>query len=179
MTTWGDLFSPRQLLALTTLARLRQQGCAKQSETDESVRSSSSDHSWHSRWTGRQTIQLLSVAWECHECSTLQHIRTPEQFRWFGTSAEANPFGGSVGALGQADRMDGSNVVEQLQCNFGSTGHVEQSISATHTLLPDDAASALVTDPPYYDAVPYADLSDFFYVWLQRSLPNGSSATCS
>ena len=28
----------------------------------------------------------------------------------------------------------------------------------------------VITDPPYYDAVPYADLSDFFYVWLKRSL---------
>ena len=37
-------------------------------------------------------------------------------------------------------------------------------------LLPDDCASAFITDPPYYDAVPYADLSDFFYVWLKRSI---------
>ena len=36
--------------------------------------------------------------------------------------------------------------------------------------LPDDSASAFVTDPPYYDAVPYAYLSDFFYVWLRRTL---------
>ena len=36
--------------------------------------------------------------------------------------------------------------------------------------LPNDAASAFVTDPPYYDAVPYAYLSDFFYVWMRRTL---------
>jgi hypothetical protein len=36
--------------------------------------------------------------------------------------------------------------------------------------LPDSAVSAFVTDPPYYDAVPYAYLSDFFYVWLRRSM---------
>ena len=36
--------------------------------------------------------------------------------------------------------------------------------------LPDDSAHCLFTDPPYYDAVPYADLSDFFYVWLRRML---------
>ena len=29
----------------------------------------------------------------------------------------------------------------------------------------------IVTDPPYYDAIPYSDLMDFFYVWLRRSLP--------
>jgi hypothetical protein len=37
--------------------------------------------------------------------------------------------------------------------------------------LPDDLADAFVTDPPYYEAVPYATLSDFFYVWLKRTLP--------
>ena len=43
-----------------------------------------------------------------------------------------------------------------------------------HHPLPDDSAHAFVTDPPYYDAVPYADLSDFFYVWLRRSLADVS-----
>jgi hypothetical protein len=37
-------------------------------------------------------------------------------------------------------------------------------------VLPSDSADGLITDPPYYDAVPYAHLSDFFYVWLRRSL---------
>src|SRR5262249_15208490 len=37
--------------------------------------------------------------------------------------------------------------------------------------LPDDTAFAVITDPPYYDAVPYSDLADFFYVWLKRALP--------
>ena len=44
------------------------------------------------------------------------------------------------------------------------------STSATAQLLADDSADALFTDPPYYAAVPYADLSDFFYCWLRRAL---------
>ena len=43
--------------------------------------------------------------------------------------------------------------------------------NATSHPLPDDAAYAFITDPPYYDAVPYAALSDFFYVWLKRTVP--------
>ena len=42
-----------------------------------------------------------------------------------------------------------------------------QIASATHHPLPDDAGKGVVIDPPYYDAVPYGDLSDFFYVWLR------------
>ena len=42
--------------------------------------------------------------------------------------------------------------------------------SATTIPLDDGSISAIVTDPPYYDNVMYAELSDFFYVWLKRSL---------
>lgn len=44
-------------------------------------------------------------------------------------------------------------------------------LTACESPLPDDAASVWFTDPPYYDAVPYAALSDFFFVWLKRALP--------
>ena len=37
--------------------------------------------------------------------------------------------------------------------------------------LPDQTSSVWFTDPPYYDAIPYSDLSDFFFVWLKRALP--------
>jgi putative DNA methylase len=42
--------------------------------------------------------------------------------------------------------------------------------AASHP-LPDETSAVWFTDPPYYDAVPYADLSDFFFVWLKRALP--------
>jgi hypothetical protein len=47
-----------------------------------------------------------------------------------------------------------------------------QSADATEYPLPDETAQVWFTDPPYYDAVPYADLSDFFFVWLKRALPD-------
>jgi len=49
-------------------------------------------------------------------------------------------------------------------------GQTQQANAANHP-LPDDFAQCLFSDPPYYDAIPYADLSDFFYVWLKRTLP--------
>ena len=36
--------------------------------------------------------------------------------------------------------------------------------------LPDNTFDAVIVDPPYYDAIQYGDLSDFFYVWLKRSI---------
>jgi len=50
-------------------------------------------------------------------------------------------------------------------------GHTEIASACAHP-LPNDATQCLFTDPPYYDAVPYADLSDFFLVWLNRTIGN-------
>jgi hypothetical protein len=52
----------------------------------------------------------------------------------------------------------------------GRGGQIQQA-DALNSPLPDHSAAVLFTDPPYYDAVPYADLSDYFLVWLKRSLP--------
>ena len=51
-----------------------------------------------------------------------------------------------------------------------SRGQVQRADAAEHP-LPDETAAVWFTDPPYYDAIPYADLSDFFFVWLKRALP--------
>ena len=40
---------------------------------------------------------------------------------------------------------------------------------------PVDSVDLILTDPPYYDAIPYSDLMDFFYVWLRRSIPGLSA----
>jgi hypothetical protein len=53
--------------------------------------------------------------------------------------------------------------------------------AAQQSLLGNESATVWFTDPPYYDAIPYAALSDFFFVWLKRALPNHPRAcpTCS
>jgi adenine-specific DNA methylase len=81
---------------------------------------------------------------------------------------ESNPFGGSGGDwLGQIDWI--ARVAAHLQASAllqGTTNRAPAQIQS----LPDDFADAFVTDPPYYDAFPYSDLSDFFFIWLKRAL---------
>jgi putative DNA methylase len=79
--------------------------------------------------------------------------------------AETNIFSDSTGNFnGAVDWV--AQVIERSSCN--TKGLVEQ-LDATVT---DKYCSAIAisTDPPYYDNIGYADLSDFFYVWLRRSL---------
>ena len=58
-------------------------------------------------------------------------------------------------------------VVELVAGSVARSGQVEQA-SAASLPLPDESSAIVFTDPPYYDAIPYADLSDFFLVWLKR-----------
>jgi putative DNA methylase len=78
--------------------------------------------------------------------------------------AEANPFSDSTGnamlGVEQASKM--------LEATGTGAGGFARQLDATSQSL--SAQKVISTDPPYYDNVPYADLSDFFYVWLRHSL---------
>ena len=60
-------------------------------------------------------------------------------------------------------------VLEELAARITEPATVLRA-SATESVMPQDSVDLFFTDPPYYDMVPYADLSDFFYVWLKRSI---------
>ena len=63
------------------------------------------------------------------------------------------------------------DVVEKARSLGTANAHLADGIESP---LSDEAAKVWFTDPPYYDAIPYADLSDFFLVWLKRTLPDHS-----
>ncbi|MCK9336096.1 MAG: DUF1156 domain-containing protein, partial [Candidatus Cloacimonetes bacterium] len=81
--------------------------------------------------------------------------------------SEANIFASSTGDFRKAlDR-----IISFISTNEYYSGQVTQS-DARHSPLSDETADLVFTDPPYYDAIPYSDLSDFFFVWLKRLIPN-------
>ena len=62
-------------------------------------------------------------------------------------------------------------VVAHLESSIQREGIVHQSDALNHP-LPDQSANVWFTDPPYYDSIPYAELSDFFMAWMKRALPS-------
>ena len=60
-------------------------------------------------------------------------------------------------------------IIEHCSKSSAFSAKITQS-SATNLPHPDNFFDAVFTDPPYYDNVPYSYLSDFFYVWLKRTL---------
>lgn len=80
--------------------------------------------------------------------------------------AETNPFAGAGGDfLGSVESL--CEVLDKLFQNVA--GKVQQKDATTPSNLTDLVYS---TDPPYYDNIGYADLSDFFYIWLRESVGN-------
>ena len=79
---------------------------------------------------------------------------------------EANPFAGAGGDLEEILTTAAPMVVRNLPAS--RPGFVAQQDAAKATCR--DRKPVFSTDPPYYDNVPYADLSDFFYVWLRQAL---------
>ncbi len=81
--------------------------------------------------------------------------------------AEANVLASSTGDFRKA--LD--QIIAFIERSKYSVGQVQQ-LDACESPLATESVGVLFTDPPYYDAIPYSDLSDFFFVWLKRLLPN-------
>lgn len=168
LTRFGDLFTPRQLATLCSLAH----GVRKQYEAmvrggmepkraeavcaylglvlNRVVDRSSSLCRWdnpYQKTANTYARQALPMVWDF---------------------AETAPFEGASGSVSTYVDEAARIVSEQLG-TIGSRAEVQRTSAAQ---LPDHDATydAVITDPPYYDNISYADLSDFFYVWLKRSV---------
>jgi len=169
MNSFADLFTARQILTLSTLSNLTIKAgelCAKEGDLQMAdavqqmlglnVSKLSDYHSSLVTWMSQPSKE------------TVGHTFARPALSMVWDFAEANPLAGSSG--GWQHSLDFLvklvDTESGAQCQPGRTA----ASDATKHPLPDDSVDAFITDPPYYDAVPYADLSEFFIVWLKRSL---------
>lgn len=85
---------------------------------------------------------------------------------------EINPFARAAGDVGVAVDT-AAKALERLPAGSSGTADQANAMERSYSSL------AVSTDPPYYDNIGYSDLSDFFYVWLRRSLGDVHSKTVS
>ncbi|MCI0717508.1 MAG: DUF1156 domain-containing protein [Acidobacteria bacterium] len=161
MEKWGDLFTARQKLALITIARLV-------SAWDCSPGVKDLLGLVIDRVCSRSSSLCL---WRYHaDQEKVEHIFGRQALPVVWDFAEAAVLSESTGSF-----SDGLDVVARcvsgITAQFETPGQVQQA-DACSSPLTNDSGGVWFTDPPYYDAVPYADLSDFFFVWLRRSLPD-------
>lgn len=181
LKTYGDLFTPRQLVALTTfsdlvpdaIARIRADALAK-GMTDDGLGldGGGSGASAYAEAVGVYLalgISRLSDAQNalCQwgpSANQTQHLFRRQAIPMVWDFAESSVFSDAAGDL-RTSLGSLCRVLDKLTpAAFGSSS---QSAAQSQNISDGKVIS---TDPPYYDNIGYADLSDFFYVWLRRSL---------
>jgi putative DNA methylase len=168
MMTWGDLFTPRQMLCLLTFS-----ASVRNVESETLKEGGKADfvqaiQSHLGMYVDRSADHWSSLcAWN-PAGEKLQHTYGRQALPMVWDYAEANPFGGSVGDWIEIVL----NAENGIEAGFTSgTRHADVRRGSSISLPWQDAEmDAVITDPPYYDNVPYADISDFFYVWLKRTI---------
>lgn len=166
LDSWGTFFTPRQQLTLVSLIELVH---AARSHFESEVSTEEAD--------AIETILGLAVSRLTDICNSLCgwsssraqsiHALSRQAIPMLWDFAEPNVL---ADAAGNYDVTLATMVRVIEACIFDAVPGQAVTASATSQPLPDDSADVLCTDPPYYDAVPYAYLSDFFYVWLRRAL---------
>ena len=181
MSTWGSLFTARQLLALGTLSEIVREVRAMalssaiaagwdqgDASLEEGGRGASAYADAIAVYMAFQIDQLANhlstiCAWHVNN-EQLKNTFARQSIPMTWDFAETNPFSTSTGSL--KNLQDRQIKAFESLAPLGS-GFVQQA-DAQHQQI--SRGKVISTDPPYYDNIYYADLSDFFYVWMRRSL---------
>jgi len=180
MTQWRDLFTPRQLASLTALSDLVKDVRERVTRDALNAGLPPEDKPLDVGGAGARayadaiavylgltvskssnTINALAVWSTSREQSVNLFSRQAIPMAW--DFPEVNPFAGAAGDFA----LSANSVAKSLaNCPANLSGVAYQK-DAQNVILGRKLVS---TDPPYYDNIGYADLSDFFYIWLRRSL---------
>jgi len=164
MTHWHQLFTERQLTALTTLSDLLPEIRNQIIQDGAGAEYADTVCAYLAFAIGRMTETNCSFAW--WQDPRVRTVFTCQAIQMTWAFAEANPFSTSTqNWMAQVGWI--AKVVENLSIS-ANKGEAYQADATTTRYAAD--GPIIITDPPYYDNIQYADLSDFFYVWLRPLL---------
>jgi putative DNA methylase len=184
LTTFGDLFTPRQLVALTTFSDLVQE--ARERVKTDALAAGRVDDAMPLCEDGAGALAYAEalamyigfaiskitdlantiVTWRTDRESSY-HLFSRQAIPMSWDYCELNPLLSGTGSLVGAASWTAESI-EGVAGRHGST--FSKAIQSDAAAQSESISKIVSTDPPYYDNITYADLSDFFYVWLRRSL---------
>ncbi len=180
LTKYGDLFTPRQLVALTTFSDLvhevreriqRDATVAGLKDDSVSLRDEGAGALGYAEAVGiylsfaldKAVNMWSSLCFWMNDRGAMRETYARQALPMVWDYAEANPLSTSGGNVSHfLDKV--MLAVASMPGKFG--GSAIQADAATQASF---RGRVVATDPPYYDNIGYADLSDFFYVWLRRT----------
>ncbi len=179
LTKFSDLFTNRQLVALTTLsdlvseARERALADALAERMEPGGRLEDGGIGAEAYADAIATYLALSVSRTADLCNALvtwsngrdqaRNLFARQAIPMAWDYVEVNPFAGAAGDIGVSVETAAKAIERLPAATFGAAGQANAMARGYSGL-------AISTDPPYYDNIGYSDLSDFFYVWLRQSL---------
>jgi putative DNA methylase len=194
LTSWGKLFTPRQLVALTTFSDLVQEARERVLHDAQAagmppgpgIEDGGDGGEAYADAVATYLAFVVSRMADRHSSLTRWDPNpsgyAPKIANTFGRQAlpmvwdftEGNPFSNSTGNLEEASNWVAKVVDNSPACQKGRAVQGDATIGNYPV-----TRMVVATDPPYYDNIGYADLSDFFYVWLRRSLQGAYPALMS
>jgi putative DNA methylase len=170
LTKWSDLFTARQLVALTTFSDLVNE-VRERVRHDEILCTTNNANGYAdtiATYLGMSVSRLANrLSSQCfwdHQREGVQQVFGRQALSMTWDYVEANPFSQSSGNfLGQVEYLVNA-ILALPQAGYGKATADDAAVQHI------SESKIISTDPPYYDNIGYADLSDFFYVWLRRSL---------
>ena len=170
--TWADLFTPRQLVALTTFSDLVAEARARVRRDGIDLNDGGTGATAYSEAVGVYLALLInqvanhssSVCGWNNVNTQMRSVFARQAIPMVWDYAESNLFCESSGSY--------ANLFERQLKGFEALGNGQPGVALQVDVNRQfiSANKLVSTDPPYYDNIGYADLSDFFYVWLRRSL---------
>ncbi len=189
--TWADLFSDRQLVALTTFSDLL--GEVREQVIEDAETAGLSDDEVRLRDGGAGAVAYADAVvtylafavdrcadyWSsiCTWSKSRELVRSTFARQAIAMSwgfAEANPFSSSTG-----NWMAMVDWVSKAIAQFPAVGKSAARQVDARSMVGGSSEVIISTDPPYYDNICYADISDFFYVWLKQNLADVWPGECS
>jgi putative DNA methylase len=166
ITAWGDMYSKRQLLVMHNLIKVK---------NDNLLPDTFEDSDYKNTINVYLAFLIDRVAMRNTRHNTW-HLQQDTIEKVFGRQAismvfdypEMNPFSTfTSSALSQLGQIV-DYIIQESNCFNISI--CQNAASGDKSQFKEKYLDIVVTDPPYYDAIAYADLSDFFYVWMKRTL---------
>jgi putative DNA methylase len=167
MLRWGDLFTPRQLLSLLTFIKHVHAAEAHMKQLGYEPERIAATITYLGLVVDRVAMFGNTLcAWYYQEqavSGSFARQALPMFWDFAEVSLRADISGGIKGGLTRI--VDAIGLLQGIE----SPATVRRSAAQECSSFVQQC-DAVITDPPYYDNIPYADLSDFFYVWLKRSI---------
>jgi adenine-specific DNA methylase len=175
MLKWGDLYNSRQKLMLITFA-------GKVRAAYQEMIRNSNERDYARAVTTYLAVQLDKIAsssniicrWQPNG-EKIADVFSRQALPMVWDYPEVNVLTGASRSFRELFKDVITNI--EYQSLIRDASNVAQS-SATSLPYLDNSFDAILTDPPYYDNVPYAFLSDFFYVWLKRTVDTKEGRNC-